>query len=93
MLFDSHTHIHFPAYDNDREGVIERARKAGVKMILVGTQAASSEAGVALARKYPGEMWATAGFHPNHFASSWYHDKKEQRESEVNLAYQNILRY
>ncbi len=82
MLFDSHTHIHFPIYDNDRREVIERAKKAGVKMILVGTQAASSEAGVVLAKQYPDEMWATAGFHPNHFASSWYHDKKEQAEAE-----------
>lgn len=82
MLFDSHTHVHFPIYDKDRDEVLKRAKEAGVKMICVGTQAASSEAAVALARKNPGEIWATAGFHPNHFASSWYHDKKEQQESE-----------
>ncbi|MDO8467110.1 MAG: TatD family hydrolase [bacterium] len=81
-LFDSHTHIHFPIYDHDREEVIKRAREAGVKMLCVGTQAASSQAGVDLAKKYPGEIWAAAGFHPNHFASAWYHDKKEQAESE-----------
>lgn len=81
-LFDSHTHIHFPAYDVDREEVIKRAREAGVKMLCVGTQAASSQAAVELAKKYPGEIWAAAGFHPNHFASAWYHDKKEQAESE-----------
>lgn len=82
MLFDAHTHVHFPVYDKDREEVIRRAREAGVKMICVGTQAASSEAAVALAKKYPGEIWATAGFHPNHFASAWYYDKKEQQEAE-----------
>ncbi len=81
-FFDAHTHIHFPAYDTDREEVIKRAREAGVKMLCVGTQAASSQAAVELARKYPGEVWAAAGFHPNHFASAWYHDKKEQQESE-----------
>jgi TatD DNase family protein len=37
---------------------------------------------VELARKNPGEVWAAAGFHPNHFASAWYHDKKEQQESD-----------
>jgi len=68
MLFDVHTHIHFPIYDEDREAVIERARKAGIKMLCVGTQAASSQAAVDLARKYPGEIWATSGFHPNHVA-------------------------
>lgn len=82
MLIDGHTHIHFPAYDKDREEVLSRAKAAGVKMICVGTQAASSEAAVELAKKYPGEIWATAGFHPNHFASAWHHDKKEQEKAE-----------
>lgn len=81
-LFDAHTHVQFPIYDNDREEVIKRAREAGVKMLCVGTQAASSHAAVDLAKKYPGEIWAAAGFHPNHFASAWYHDKKEQQEAE-----------
>mgnify|MGYP001599030700 FL=1 len=54
----------------------------GVKMLCVGTQAASSQAAVDLARKHPGEIWAAAGFHPNHFASAWYHDKKEQENAE-----------
>ncbi|TSC89865.1 MAG: TatD DNase family protein [Parcubacteria group bacterium Gr01-1014_3] len=81
-LFDAHTHIHFPLYDADREAVIKRAKEAGVKMLCVGTQAASSEAAVELARKNPREVWAAAGFHPNHFASSWYHDKKEQPKGE-----------
>lgn len=93
-LIDAHTHIHFPVYDKDREAVIDRARAAGVKMVCVGTQAASSEAAVELVRKYPGEIWATAGFHPTHVAQTqhartergltrtggWYHDKKEQLE-------------
>ncbi len=82
MIIDSHTHVHFPVYDADRDAVIKRAKNVGVKMISVGTQAASSEAAVTLARKYPGDIWATAGFHPNHFASAWYHDKKEQEKTE-----------
>lgn len=113
MLFDSHTHVHFPIYDKDRDEVLKRAKEVGVKMICVGTQAASSEAAVELAKKNQGEIWATAGFHPNHFASvapqapvlegreqsdrrkpegvrdggrglvsGWYHDEKEQQESE-----------
>lgn len=82
MLVDAHTHVHFPVYNKDREAVLKRAKIAGVKMVCVGTQAASSETAVALAKKYPGEIWATAGFHPNHFANAWYHDRKEQEEPE-----------
>lgn len=81
-ILDVHTHIHFPAYDADREAVIERARKAGVKMICVGTQSETSRAAIKLAEKYPGEIWATTGFHPNHLATAWHHDKNEQEEPE-----------
>jgi len=88
-LFDAHTHVQFPVYDNDRLAVIERAQKAGVKMIAVGTQAETSEAGIELAKKYPKDVWATVGFHPNHIeplnpsgSGAWYHDKKEQRSAE-----------
>ena len=35
-----------------------------------------------MAKKNHGEIYASAGFHPNHFASSWYHDKKEQKTEE-----------
>jgi TatD DNase family protein len=78
MIFDSHTHIHFPLYDNDREEVIARAKKADVKMICVGTQAETSESAIELAKKYSQDIWATVGYHPNHLSDDWYHDKKEQ---------------
>ena len=89
MLFDSHTHIQFPAYDADRDDVISRAKGAGVKMITVGTQYQTSRAGVLLAEKYPEDIWATVGFHPNHATDpahkpggeKWHHDRNEQLES------------
>ena len=81
MLIDAHGHIQFPAYDANREAVIERARKAGVKMIAVGTQASTSEAAIKLAEKYPDDIWATVGYHPNHLYKTWYHDKNEQKEA------------
>lgn len=70
MTFDSHTHIHFSAYNKDREEVIERARKAGVKMITVGTDYKSSLAAVGIAEKYPDDIWATVGIHPNEAKSA-----------------------
>lgn len=77
-MFDSHTHIHFPAYDKDRQAVIKRAKEAGVKMITVGTQASSSLEAIKLAHQYDGDVWATVGFHPNHLDQNWHHDKNEQ---------------
>lgn len=81
-LFDSHTHVQFGAFDSDREAVIERARNAGVKMICVGTQFSTSREAVKWAEKYPEDIWAAVGFHPNHASSEgWFHDPDEQSEA------------
>jgi TatD DNase family protein len=93
MLFDAHTHIQFPAYDADREETLARAKRANVKMIAVGTQYATSAAGVALAEKYPEDVWASVGFHPNHAlpaealakAGGWHHDPKEQKFAKPEI--------
>lgn len=80
-LFDSHTHVQFGAFDSDREAVIERARNAGIKMICVGTQFSTSNEAIKLAEKYPDDIWAAVGFHPNHASSEgWFHDPDEQSE-------------
>lgn len=81
-FFDAHTHIHFPAYDADREEVFARAKSAGVKMITVGTQFSTSLAAVEFAKAHKGDAWATVGFHPAHFSVNWYHDKNEQAGAE-----------
>ncbi len=82
QFFDAHTHVHFPAYDADREDVFRRAKEANVKMITVGTQFSTSRGAVEYAKKHPGDVWATVGFHPTHFSKNWYHDKNEQKGSE-----------
>ncbi len=65
MLFDSHCHLHFPQFDNDREEVISRLNKACIRVINVGTDLEDSEKAVKLAQKHPDLMWATVGLHPN----------------------------
>lgn len=83
-FLDAHTHVQFPVYDADRGEVLARARAAGVKMVNVGTQAATSAAAIALAEQYPGEMWAAVAFHPAHAsATEWHHDKNEQHEAAL----------
>jgi len=64
-LIDSHAHLDFPHFDADREAVIERAREAGLVVILnVGTDLASSRAAVALAEKHD-FIYAAVGVHPH----------------------------
>ncbi len=65
MFVDTHSHIHDPRFDDDREVVIDRARKAGVDvMITVGTDLETSRAAIALAERHS-FIYATVGVHPH----------------------------
>ena len=61
---DIHCHVNLPQYDADREEVIRRAQEADVGMIVVGTDAESSEKAVKLAEQHE-NMWAIVGLHPS----------------------------
>lgn len=66
MLIDTHCHLHFNAFDPDREAVIERARAAGVQYLInVGTDPATNKAAHELAQAYP-FIFSTVGLHPHH---------------------------
>jgi TatD DNase family protein len=65
MLIDSHAHLDFSQFKNDRSEVIERALDAGLTAIVnVGTDLASSERSAALARRHE-PVYAAAGVHPH----------------------------
>jgi TatD DNase family protein len=65
VLFDTHAHLHDPAFDADRAAVIARARAAGVTGFLtIGTDEATSVAAVALAAAEP-DVYAAVGIHPH----------------------------
>ncbi len=75
LLIDSHCHLHFPPYDTDREAVLEKMKSEGVWGITVGTTIGTSRGAIEFAEKTDG-VWATVGYHPEHFTSS-YHDEAE----------------
>jgi len=77
MLFDAHTHVHFPAYGDERSAVIDRARALGINMITVGTSVETSKEAIDIAKRYPDMIWATVGFHPNHAVENWHKDEGE----------------
>ncbi|MBI5754529.1 TatD family hydrolase [Candidatus Peregrinibacteria bacterium] len=66
MLIDTHAHIMFPEFDEDREDVIGRARAAGLQHIVnVGCGAGSSALSVKMAKDdESGFLYATVGLHP-----------------------------
>jgi TatD DNase family protein len=69
-LIDTHAHLDDPQFAGDLPAVLDRARAAGVDVIVtIATTAASSAACAALALRHPG-LYATAGIHPNHAAEA-----------------------
>jgi len=64
MLTDTHAHLDYPDFADDLEGVIARAREAGVhRIITIGTGMESSRRAVELAEKYD-NIHAVVGLHP-----------------------------
>jgi TatD DNase family protein len=65
MLIDSHCHLHFTSFDVDRDQVLDRAKQAGITVIInPGINLEDSRAVIALAEKIP-NLYAAIGFHPN----------------------------
>jgi len=64
VLVDTHTHIHDPAFDEDRDAVVERARAAGVTdAVTVGCTLEDSARALASAQRYG--LHASVGIHPH----------------------------
>ncbi len=64
MLTDTHCHLDFKKFDEDRDTVIERAIAIGVKRILIpGLDLESSLSAIRLAETHSG-LYAAVGFHP-----------------------------
>jgi TatD DNase family protein len=69
-LFDTHAHLHFPELVDDLDGVLERARGAGVTgMVTIGTDRETNPAAVALAERLA-SVHATVGIHPHDAADA-----------------------
>ncbi|MFT7619697.1 MAG: TatD DNase family protein [Planctomycetota bacterium] len=64
-MIDSHTHLYWEKFDQDRDQVMERARSAGVEgFIVVGIDIETCGKALEMARG-DDSIYATAGFHPN----------------------------
>ena len=66
-LIDIGANLTHESFDHDREAVLERARDAGVRrMVVTGACRAHSPRALLLAQTFPGMLYATAGVHPHH---------------------------
>ena len=69
MFVDTHTHLDFDAYNEDRENVIQRAIENQVLAIItIGTDLETSKQAILLADKYA-SIFASVGIHPSDCAN------------------------
>lgn len=76
MLTDTHCHLDFNKFDDDRDAVIQRALEAGVERILIpAIELESCKAVIRLANSHP-NLFAAVGFHPTEL-NGWNDDSIE----------------
>lgn len=69
MLVDTHCHINFDSYDEDREAILERAAKVGVTTIIIpSVDLETSSAILKLTEEHTG-LYGAVGVHPNSTAN------------------------
>lgn len=65
-LFDTHCHIDFPHYDEDRSDMIERMRKTGVIGCVAVSVAFEELPRLFRLAESESNVWCSVGIHPNH---------------------------
>lgn len=72
MLIDSHVNLHAPQFAEDQRDVIERARAAGVQLMVTICDRVSAFGAVHAIATAHDDIWCTVGTHP--------HEAKENQE-------------
>lgn len=84
MLVDTHCHLDFPEYDQDRDEVISRAKEQDIEYIIdIGSSLQGSRRAVELAQKYE-SIYATVGIHPHEADTFTSETEKEIRSLAKN---------
>jgi TatD DNase family protein len=66
MLVDSHCHLDFPDFTNELDGVVARARAAGIgRMVTISTRVRRHAGVLAIAERFA-EVFCSVGTHPHH---------------------------
>lgn len=64
MLIDTHSHINFSSFNQDREETIKRSLDNNVWMINVGINLKTSQEVIDITQQYPAGVYAAIGLHP-----------------------------
>jgi TatD DNase family protein len=87
MIIDTHAHVNFHAFEEDREEVIKNCLGKQVFMVNVGSNLPTSQKAVGLAQEHDG-LWASVGLHPIHLASELQADEDDDPTDEKSFDYE-----
>lgn len=69
MYFDTHTHVNFPEYNHDREGILKQCSNEKIWITNVGVDFETSKQAVDLASGFDRGVYAAIGLHPTEIQS------------------------
>ena len=72
MLIDTHCHLNFDEFENDREEIIGRCLSNDVWMINVGANYETSKKAIEIAEKYKRGVYAAVALHPHNVEKENY---------------------
>lgn len=93
MLVDTHAHVQFQAYKEDRDEVIRRCLDKQIVLNIIGTQKDTSRMAVELAEKHE-TLFASIGTHPIHLHSTHVDEEEtsfQSREESFDWEYYEKL--
>ncbi len=82
MIIDTHSHLQFHAFKDDRDEVIKKTLAENIWMISVGTKFQTSQDGVLLAEKYETGIYSAIGLHPMYAGAEFLKLKHDPSEEE-----------
>jgi TatD DNase family protein len=66
MLIDSHCHLDFPAFSAELDGVVTRARNAGIaRMVTISTRVKRQDELLTITERFP-DVFCSVGTHPHY---------------------------
>lgn len=82
-MIDTHSHIYLPEFDDDRADVVARARKAGLRhLVMPNVDMATYDAMVATSAAFPTYTSMAMGLHPTSVEADW---KQQLEATESHL--------
>ncbi|MEM7802203.1 MAG: TatD family hydrolase, partial [Chloroflexota bacterium] len=89
MLIDTHCHLDFDRYNEDRNDVVQRALDAGVERIIIPAVDLGKIEGVLKIADQFKEVFAAVGIHPNSTAAlpdNWLYEVEDLADHPKVLA-------